>query len=299
MKITTFLKKYSLIDNQFIDDFYSFYDEGKNEYDFTINLELIANWLTVRKDVLKKLLVSNFIKNTDYIETKETGQKGRGVNNTIHVLLTYNCAKLLCMISKCEKASLIRNFYIELEKLIITYKDNIVNDLNNQLEINNSNKKIIESNNKEGLIYVLKVDDETKKIGNTTDIKKRMNLYKVGKIHELPIVLVFKSKNIMEVEKCIKKNLSAYRVKKNKNNELFKIDDDFIKETIIYCNKTSTKVKENKKLINFTNSNNWMIIIDKSNSDTNVLFKQKINKSNKKTSKKTSKKISKKTSKKY
>lgn len=29
MKITTFLKKYSLIDNQFIDNFYSFYDEGK------------------------------------------------------------------------------------------------------------------------------------------------------------------------------------------------------------------------------------------------------------------------------
>jgi hypothetical protein len=28
-KITTFLKKYSLIDNQFIDNFYSFYDEGK------------------------------------------------------------------------------------------------------------------------------------------------------------------------------------------------------------------------------------------------------------------------------
>lgn len=203
------------------------------------------------------------------------------------------------MISKCEKASLIRNFYIELEKLIITYKDNIVNDLNNQLEINNSNKKIIESNSKEGLIYVLKVDNETKKIGNTTDIKKRMNLYKVGQIHELPIVLVFKSKNIIEVEKCIKKNLSAYRVKKNKNNELFKIDDDFIKETIIYCNKTSTKVKENKKLINFTNSNNWMIIVDKSNSDTNVLFKQKNNKYTKKISKKTSKKISKKTSKKY
>ena len=101
------------------------------------------------------------------------------------------------MISKCEKASLIRNFYIELEKLIINYKDNIVNDLNNQLGINNTNKKIIESNDKEGLIYVLKVDDETKKIGNTSDIKKRMVLYKVGKIHELPIVLVFKSKNIL------------------------------------------------------------------------------------------------------
>jgi hypothetical protein len=107
------------------------------------------------------------------------------------------------MISKCEKANTIRNFYIELEKLIITYKDNIVNDLNNQLGIKNKNNDIIESNNKEGLIYVLKVDDETKKIGNTTDIKKRMKQYNVGKIHELPIVLVYKSKNIIELEKCI------------------------------------------------------------------------------------------------
>jgi len=206
------------------------------------------------------------------------------------------------MISKCEKASLIRNFYIELEKLIITYKDNIVNDLNNQLGINKINKDIIDSNEKEGLVYVLKVDDEVKKIGTTADIKKRMKLYKVGKIHELPIVLVYKSKNITQVEKCIKKNLSAYRVKKNKNNELFKIDDEFIKETIIYCNKTSSKVKENKKLFKSTENNNWMIIIDKANSDTNVLFKEKVNKSTKKTSKvkskKTPKKLSKKLSKK-
>ena len=297
MKITTFLKKYSLIDNQFIDDFYSFYDDGKNEYDFTIKLELISNWLNVRKDVLKRLLISNFVKNTDYIEVKESGQKGRGINNTIHVLLTYNCAKLLCMISKCEKASLIRNFYIELEKLIITYKDNIVNDLNNQLGINKTNDKIIKSNEKEGLIYILKVDDEIKKIGNTTDIKKRMKLYKVGKIYELPIIFVYKSKNITEVEKCIKKNLSTYRLKKNANNELFKIDDEFIKETIIYCNKTSTKVKENKKLFKKIENNNWLIIIDKTNVDINLLFKEKtksIKKTTKKILKKSSKKISKK-----
>jgi len=32
MKITDFLKKFTLINSKFIDDFYSFYDEGKNEY---------------------------------------------------------------------------------------------------------------------------------------------------------------------------------------------------------------------------------------------------------------------------
>ena len=84
MKITDFLKKYSLIDEKFIDDFYSFYNEGQNEYDFVINLDNIAFWLEIRKDNLKTLLESNFVKNQDYIE---------------------------------------------LDKLIIKYKDNIINNL--------------------------------------------------------------------------------------------------------------------------------------------------------------------------
>ena len=62
MKITDFLKKYSLINAKFIDDFYSFYNEGKNEYDFTIDIENIAFWLDLRKDNLKRLLESNFAK---------------------------------------------------------------------------------------------------------------------------------------------------------------------------------------------------------------------------------------------
>ena len=61
---------------------------------------------------------------------------GKGGNNTKVILLTYTCAKLLCMISKTPKADVIRKFYIDLEKLIITYKDSIVEDLNNQLGIN-------------------------------------------------------------------------------------------------------------------------------------------------------------------
>ena len=150
MKTTEFLKKYSLIDNNFINDFYTFYDEGKNEYDFTIRLELIGIWLNVRKDHIKRLLKTNFILNQDYIENKVSGLKGTGNNNTKNVLLTYTCAKLLCMISKSEKASIIRNYYIELEKLLITYKDNIVNDLNNQLGIKTQNNKIIENNDKNG-----------------------------------------------------------------------------------------------------------------------------------------------------
>jgi phage anti-repressor protein/predicted GIY-YIG superfamily endonuclease len=289
MKITEFLKKYSLIDNKFIDDFYTFYDEGKNEYDFTIKLDLVATWLNVRKDDLKRLLISNFNKNVDYTEKKVSGLKGTGVNNRIDVLLTYTCSKLLCMISKSEKASIIRNFYIELEKLIITYKDNIVNDLNKQLGIQQDNKEIIKKNDNTGLIYILKVEDKTYKIGTSYQLKKRMKQYNVGRIDELPIVYVFKCDNIKEVEKCIKQNLEDYKLKKHKNNEIFKVDENFIKDTIIYCNKKSIKLKQNKKLFNSDKDTNWLIIIDKKNIDETQLYKP-VKKYTKKVSKKSSKK---------
>ena len=56
---------------------------------------------------------------------------------------------------------------------------------------------------------------------------------------------------------------------------MFKIDDDFIKDTIIYCNKAdSIKIKENKKLYNSKDNKNWLIIIDKNNTDIDELFKQ-------------------------
>jgi hypothetical protein len=53
MKITKFKKKYSTIDNKYIDDFYKFYDDGKNEFYFTIKLDLVAKRLSVIKDHLK------------------------------------------------------------------------------------------------------------------------------------------------------------------------------------------------------------------------------------------------------
>lgn len=267
MKITEFLKKHSLIDLKFIDDFYSFYNEGQNEYDFTINLDDIAFWLEVKKGHLKTLLENNFVKNQDYIETKPKEKlSGTGTNNIKIVMLTYTCAKLLCMISKCEKASLIRNYYIELEKLLIKYKDNIVESLNRQLGIKTANKEIIEENKSHGIIYVLKVDEEIYKIGKTTELKNRMKQYKVGRISELPIVFAYKTDCIDDIEKCMKVNLKKYQAKNN--TELYKIDLDFVRETVSYCTKKNAiLLKRNKKLLEADDNKNWLIIIDRKNTN--------------------------------
>jgi len=297
MKITDFLKKYSLIDSKFIIDFYSFYDEGKNEFDFTINIEILAKWLNTRKEHLKTLLESNFEEDEDYIIFKENNKKGIGNNNTKTVMLTYTCAKLLCMISKCKKADVIRRFYVDLEKLIITYKDSIVRDLNNQMQINADNTAIIERNKEKALVYILKLDDNTNindfndnttfdaKIGKSDDIKQRMKEYNVGRISELPIVFVYLTDDIDGLENCLKDCLNRFKINKNKEN--FRIDLDMVKNTIKYCNKrNSILIKQNKKLMKGIDDRKFVIIIDKENIDkVDELFND-INKLKKKESNK-------------
>jgi phage anti-repressor protein len=309
MKLTEFLKKYSLINTKFINDFYSFYDEGKNEYDFTINITLLAQWLKVRKDQLKRLLISNYIEDKDYIIIKKKIMNaGIGSNNTKHVLLTYNCAKMLCMISRSDKATIIREYYIDLEKLIIKYKDEIVDSLNRQLGIKQSNKKIIEHNKDTALIYILKTENDTNegfKIGNSGDLKKRMKQYNVGRLSELPIVFVYKTDYMKDIEQCMKDNLKKYQLKSN--TEIFDIDLEFIKETIKYCNiKNATLLKKNTKLYNAKDNKRWLIFIDRENiNNTDELYKEikvyqkkSVKKSSKKLSKKPAKKIIKKLTKK-
>ena len=120
----------------------------------------MTKWLEVRKDNLLKLLEANFEKDTYYVIYKDAVKKpGRGVNNRKNIMLTYTCSKLLCMISRSDKADKIRHFYMDLEKLMITYRENIVRDLNQQLMIKASNKKIIEDNSNTALIYCLRIDD--------------------------------------------------------------------------------------------------------------------------------------------
>lgn len=98
------------------------YDPGYDRVGFTIDLEVIVGWLGIEKGHLKKLLESNFKIESDYTISKETDKKGIGKNNRKIVLLTYDCAKLLCMISKTEKAKNIRQYWIELEKIMVKYK---------------------------------------------------------------------------------------------------------------------------------------------------------------------------------
>ena len=72
MDIREFLKKFSTLNNNFIDDFYNIYDPDKNILnDFSINIDTIAKWINTRKRKLKETLVNTYTKNIDYKVTME------------------------------------------------------------------------------------------------------------------------------------------------------------------------------------------------------------------------------------
>ena len=64
--LQSFLKKYSSISNTFIDDFFSLYTSETTFNDLVINFDNLVKWLNIRKDNLKKTLISSYIKNIDY-----------------------------------------------------------------------------------------------------------------------------------------------------------------------------------------------------------------------------------------
>jgi len=145
MKLIEFLKKYSVIDHEFIDDYHTFFDEKADELICTINLYDIAKWLDIKEEKLKKLLINNFIEKIDYIIDK---------NNINNIVLSSKCCKLLCMMSGSKKANLIRTYHTDLEKLIIKYKEEIVNDLDKQMNIKNSSKEMFENDPRKRIAHI-------------------------------------------------------------------------------------------------------------------------------------------------
>jgi superfamily II DNA or RNA helicase len=124
ISLVQYLKDNSMVDHTFIEDFYSFYDEGYNEQEYTIDLEKLVFWLEVKKENLKRLLKDNFEENKNYIIEKKTKGTGKGIgkNNRKRVILTYDCSKMICMISRSEKSKKIREYHIEIEKHLFKYR---------------------------------------------------------------------------------------------------------------------------------------------------------------------------------
>ncbi len=66
LSLQEYLKKFSSINNKFIDDFFSLYDENTDDTDFVVNIDAVSKWLNILRGNIKKTLSETYRKNIDY-----------------------------------------------------------------------------------------------------------------------------------------------------------------------------------------------------------------------------------------
>lgn len=233
-----FLKQFSIIPEEFINDFFMIAKEDYLDNELIIDFEIICKWLNVRKDSLKNILINNFEDKFDYTikEMKRRQINSRGATLYEEITITPNCFKELCMISQTKKAKEVRKYFIELEKLIKRYFQTIKDEMLKKiglLEINQKPKVDVIG----GVVYILRAlntDATLYKLGKSDDLKKRLQTYNTGNANNIEALFILQVKDIKSVENCVKDACKKFQYRKYK--EVYEIDINVLKEVMSDCN---------------------------------------------------------------
>ena len=245
-----FLKKYSTVPNQFIEDFYKItnYKEINNN-EMTIDLNDVVKWLVIQKHGAKKTLKKSYIKDVDYKIIKNNKTKGSGGHNKETILLTINCFKKFCQLTKSIKGNEVREYFINVEGLLNKYKNYIIEGMDNKIgKLEKDQKPKI--NPSKGVIYIFQTantpENSLYKIGRTKDLKKRLQSHQSPLSHDIDILFYYEADDIVKIEKCIKLFMKEYQYRKYK--EVYKINIDIIKSLIKNCDNIKISLDEKVRL---------------------------------------------------
>lgn len=161
-----------------------------------------------------------------FINEKNLG--GAGKNKEL-ILLTVDCFKNFCMLSGTKKSKEIRSYYIKMENIMHEYYKNFKiknNELQNSLELSKKetlikrHEVLIESNKNKWLVYFCKIklyDDGSfiLKIGETIDIKNRIDALRCNFGMDIILLDVFICENSIKFEKSLHNSNELLKFKYN------------------------------------------------------------------------------------
>ena len=266
LSLQDYLKKFSSISNKFIDDFFSLYDENTDNNDFVVDIDSVAKWLKIVRGNIKKTLNESYRENIDYkISNNKSINAGRP-RETIY--LTPDCFKRISMLTKSTKGEEVRSYYIQLEKHIDKYKDNIINDLRSRVKVLERNMKPIEISKEEGVIYVLHTHEDIGlndiyKLGISEDFKSRLATHQSSHADNVEVKHIYKTSDVKGVERCLRSVLREKQYRKKK--EFYQIDLESLKKIIENCGNALLLVKKSKpiKTGGGNKEGNYYIYLDK------------------------------------
>jgi phage anti-repressor protein len=196
---------------------------------------------------------------SDVLNVTERGRNlgGAGLNKET-ILLTVDCFKQFCFLAATPKAKEIRTYYIKMENVMHEYYKNLQNKnnlLENSLQVSQHetaierHKVLIDTHKNKWLVYFCKVQTNPDssfilKVGETTNIKNRMEGLKADFGMDVAVLDVFVCENSLKLEKTLHE---SDKFLKYKYKQLERKNKKFSTEA--YCIPTQ---KEYEKLVAYT-----------------------------------------------
>jgi phage anti-repressor protein/predicted GIY-YIG superfamily endonuclease len=244
--IIKFVKQTTSIPNEFIDDFFMFYNENTLQTDLVIDLDIVAKWFGSRKsNILNTLRESKFYKQgIDYkIYTGIPNKTNPKANHFKYTLITPDCFKHLAMSTRAKKGHMVRTYFIEIESLFIKYRKQTMMGIEMEIKQLERNQRPRNMLPKGGYIYVVRASetkDSVYKIGRTKSLVQRLRSHNSTTADDLEIMSLYKTDNIEAVEKCTHVWLKKYKYRKYK--EIYQVNLDIIKKVISTCGAVGSAV---------------------------------------------------------
>jgi phage anti-repressor protein len=232
------LKKHTNIDKKFINIFFKKFKIG-GELDFNIKDKLVADYLNISLDNVRRRLqnkyskTKKFFENADYIKIKS------GYTTGVMYMINYQCFEKIAMNGDTQQSETVRMYFIKLREFIVENQKMIFQAIENKEDLNKY--RGYES------IYFFAVDERKPnifKVGRTQDIIQRLRNYNVGRIKEVDLKYFALVKNPLLIENCIGFKLDYKRLEPNK--EIFNVDPKKLKKIIndCYCKYVSKQQNE-------------------------------------------------------
>jgi hypothetical protein len=240
-----FVKKFTSVPEKFVEEMFRFYTPKTSQTDPVILLDNVAKWLGAPKRSLYITLSRTYVRGVDYVSEKASNPfrtPGQKSNNYIRVMLTPDCFKRMCMLSKTKNAEMVRSYFIDAEVGFLRHREQIIEGLRNDL---NPRRMKLPPKASGGYLYIIRAADDTNilfKIGRASDLKARLFSYQTGRAHEVVLLYVLKVNDMKSAERCVKDHVQAFQYRTRR--EVYQVPLNMLKVVMGKCNAIDGVTKE-------------------------------------------------------
>jgi phage anti-repressor protein len=251
ISLIEYLKTYTAIPIKFIEEYYDFY---KMCYKRThgIPIEYVIKYLGITNE--KKFverLKEKYIEKIDYVIIRKVNKKLMKGDKQVLYFLSFDCFEKICMVSKTNKGNDVRDYFLQLRKHINYYRNKFAEKINSMVEKGKG-------------VYILLVNKNKNilKLGQTQNIRKRLQAYSTGRDKHPDINFIFYTEDPKKLESCVK--IFAKVKKVRGKTELYKMDIDVLKKLIFDCAELNMNLYDSDKLDDTINKYDAYVVFDSS-----------------------------------